>query len=207
MKKIFSYIAYITMFGFATASQGATVSYDIDSANDCAGYFGDNFEACAIQINGEIISPIIAKIGYGDGGAIEETETNTLFPTIDGSEFDITFTDGVGNDNEGTWSYTPDDANDPAVRFWVAKGGNEFTLFWQVADSEILAGGACYGVTFTLACLNAAEVVTSGDWSTPGGGNLSHITYYDTNVIPVPAAVWLFGSGLLGLVGVARRRA
>ena len=27
-----------------------------------------------------------------------------------------------------------------------------------------------------------------------------------TTVIPVPAAVWLFGSGLLGLVGVARRK-
>ena len=27
------------------------------------------------------------------------------------------------------------------------------------------------------------------------------------SVIPVPAAVWLFGSGLLGLVGVARRKA
>lgn len=25
--------------------------------------------------------------------------------------------------------------------------------------------------------------------------------------VPVPAAVWLFGSGLIGLVGVARRRA
>jgi len=24
--------------------------------------------------------------------------------------------------------------------------------------------------------------------------------------VPVPAAVWLFGSGLLGLVGVARRK-
>ena len=33
-----------------------------------------------------------------------------------------------------------------------------------------------------------------------------HITNVDTGVIPVPAAVWLFGSGLLGLVGVARRR-
>ena len=28
-----------------------------------------------------------------------------------------------------------------------------------------------------------------------------------TTVVPVPAAVWLFGSGLLGLVGVARRKA
>lgn len=29
----------------------------------------------------------------------------------------------------------------------------------------------------------------------------------NTPAIPVPAAVWLFGSGLIGLVGVARRRA
>jgi len=28
----------------------------------------------------------------------------------------------------------------------------------------------------------------------------------DLSAVPVPAAVWLFGSGLLGLVGVARRR-
>jgi hypothetical protein len=28
----------------------------------------------------------------------------------------------------------------------------------------------------------------------------------DTTVVPVPAAVWLFGSGLLGLVGIARRK-
>ena len=32
----------------------------------------------------------------------------------------------------------------------------------------------------------------------------SHISAY--GVVPVPAAVWLFGSGLLGLVGLARRR-
>ena len=28
----------------------------------------------------------------------------------------------------------------------------------------------------------------------------------DVSAVPVPAAVWLFGSGLLGLVGVARRK-
>ena len=27
-----------------------------------------------------------------------------------------------------------------------------------------------------------------------------------TSVVPVPAAVWLFGSGLFGLIGIARRR-
>jgi hypothetical protein len=28
---------------------------------------------------------------------------------------------------------------------------------------------------------------------------------YSPTVVPVPAAVWLFGSGLLSLVGIARR--
>ena len=36
--------------------------------------------------------------------------------------------------------------------------------------------------------------------STPGGGSDW------VGAVPVPAAVWLFGSGLLGLVGVARRK-
>ena len=36
-----------------------------------------------------------------------------------------------------------------------------------------------------------------------------HVVYYDNftaTVVPVPAAVWLFGAGLVGLVGVARRK-
>jgi len=41
-----------------------------------------------------------------------------------------------------------------------------------------------------------------------GGNRISGNTLaVDLAPIPVPAAVWLFGSGLLGLAGVARRRA
>lgn len=40
--------------------------------------------------------------------------------------------------------------------------------------------------------------------SIPNGLALPEVTI--TNPVPVPAAVWLFGSGLLGLAGVARRK-
>ena len=36
----------------------------------------------------------------------------------------------------------------------------------------------------------------------------THISYavWEVSAVPIPAAAWLFGSGLLGLVGVARRK-
>jgi len=37
-----------------------------------------------------------------------------------------------------------------------------------------------------------------------GTGNSLHVTSVST--VPVPAAVWLFGSGLIGLIGIARRK-
>ena len=34
-----------------------------------------------------------------------------------------------------------------------------------------------------------------------------NIAFGAATVVPIPAAVWLFGSGLLGLIGVARKTA
>ena len=42
----------------------------------------------------------------------------------------------------------------------------------------------------------------SGTVSTSGSIDVT----YSYSVVPVPAALWLFGSGLLGLIGVARRK-
>jgi len=65
-----------------------------------------------------------------------------------------------------------------------------------------------------------ANLGLAGEWvgdSNPlwyGNGNAVQLTFetsggvlaVDVSQVPVPAAVWLFGSGLIGLVGVARRR-
>jgi len=37
-------------------------------------------------------------------------------------------------------------------------------------------------------------------------GSGHSLTLTNISSVPVPAAVWLFGSGLLGLIGVARRK-
>jgi hypothetical protein len=54
----------------------------------------------------------------------------------------------------------------------------------------------------------------SGDTSvTPLGANSYTVTFtdgsvleIDVRIVPVPAGVWLFGSGLLGLIGISRRK-
>ena len=40
----------------------------------------------------------------------------------------------------------------------------------------------------------------------PSGVFYDNLVFAEVSQVPVPAAVWLFGSGLIGLVGVARRR-
>jgi hypothetical protein len=49
--------------------------------------------------------------------------------------------------------------------------------------------------------------LTTSKWEDFDGGNHPFISgSVEPNVVPVPAALWLFGSGLLGLVGLARRK-
>jgi hypothetical protein len=62
---------------------------------------------------------------------------------------------------------------------------------------ELSSGNAAQGnVAFAA---HVTDFITSDSGVTSGffGGS---------TVVPVPAAVWLFGSGLLGLIGIARRK-
>ena len=128
---------------------------------------------------------------------------------IDGTIFDFVAKKDIGgslsgtdiglvvgsNGSTGTWSY--DSAKfDP----------NEFLIVLKAADSP---GYATWLFTGVDAASDAGEWLvawTVGNGPNPSNPDLSHLSVYAA-VVPVPAALWLFGSGLIALVGFARRKA
>ena len=165
-------------------------------------------------------SPTVSNIG----------DTVTL--TVQGTEF----TNGVSLGSIGiTWdqSFLQLNTNLATIEAaTLAAGFNDVS--WNTFNS-VAAGAAdiTFGHTFpdsvagptinfftleftTLTALpaNPANVIVAAIGS--GGGFLEsdHFTPYVMNfnnatvsAVPVPAAVWLFGSGLIGLAGIARRSA
>jgi hypothetical protein len=114
--------------------------------NDCSGVLGTS-PTCE-DLNG---SPQIIKIDFEDDGSIKEISINPLFSSIDGSEFSFDFGDDDST-GTGTWYYTPDDATDPGITSFTAKGGR---VRWdrrlvEFLHSEQSQRKACWSVAYHL---------------------------------------------------------
>lgn len=104
----------------------------------------------------------------------------------------------VGTVNTSPFSFNPA----PPVPNLISIGGwqidiGTMTIIDQTSSILTLSGtGAISGNGFDL---------TPTDWtlSAVATGSSYDITL---TAVPVPAAVWLFGSGLIGLIGIARRK-
>ena len=75
---------------------------------------------------------------------------------------------------------------------------------------SLVVGGAN---PFNLATYLADAIATNGDYTTPSAAltaynadRLARTFNLQFSAVPIPAAVYLFGSGLIGLVGLARRK-
>jgi len=83
---------------------------------------------------------------------------------------------------------------------------------WDAAASVSLAGAEWNGVTQVV--MKIENILSAYTQNGDSGPLQAFIEKKEvgvevdivTTVVPIPAAVWLFGSGLLGLVGVARRK-
>ena len=90
-------------------------------------------------------------------------------------------------------------------------GNNIFGYQFDDLDSTVtgfLADGATVGVKSEMFVrLRAPGFETGGAASIGDPLNLAAGAFSGSlSIVPVPAAAWLFGSGLLGLIGIARRK-
>ena len=85
---------------------------------------------------------------------------------------------------------------------------NSWTAYWNGTSFNQGASGvtATVDATGNFTASWTALVVGGAFNGQIGSWTITGTTDAPTTVIPVPAAVWLFGSGLIGLAGVARRK-
>ncbi|WP_200821237.1 VPLPA-CTERM sorting domain-containing protein [Oceanicoccus sp. KOV_DT_Chl] len=134
---------------------------------------------------------------------------------------------GTFDDSDGSFSFSVEDYDMDII---IAPGLNalvELSAITVTGDGAGQIGGAatvdncsgsfeaavCPGVgtpptsnTYTYSFDGSVGTITNdinGGFS--GGGNT--LTYsFETSEVPVPAAAWLFGSALVGLAGIGRKR-
>jgi hypothetical protein len=104
---------------------------------------------------------------------------------------------GTATASSGVWDAT---ASGATVANWLSNG--PLTYPGLVTD-ELGANQELYGVTGNgTSSVKGVQVYDLGALTLSSTGNLTSVSS-----VPIPAAVWLFGSGLLGLAGVGRRKA
>ena len=138
-----------------------------------------------------------------DGNAITDAADVNLLTTeisvgSNAPSFDLNG-DGLvnlGDLDEWFPIYSADNGGVPSVS--IARVDINFDLSNTLADFLVIQNNQSL----------VSSLFTSGDINADGVVNDLDITRYLSlgGVVPVPAALWLFGSGLLGLIGMATRK-
>ena len=118
------------------------------------------------------------------------------------------FQNGTGLFSELFIPLTSHTLADLNVTFDIGKS-IEFTLIDNLdSDGVDISLVFVNPLTPTQSTLLNLDFFTGSKWAL-GGTGTNHVFIsggISPVVVPVPAAVWLFGSGLLGLIGIARRK-
>lgn len=178
-----------------SATEGITtgdVKYKGSNAADCYGVVTSS------NINGASDLNTLGLTWGSDWTYLDGSDSNS--GTYKSLQFTVTTSIGT----TGSWLLTATDGNtstginlpaklDLAV---ALKAGNEYALWYYNDVAFDGSDGGSWSVQFTN-----------------GGGQhpaLSHIMVFgrdgQTAPVPVPAAAWLLGSGLIGLAGIGRRK-
>jgi hypothetical protein len=190
MKAIQSLMAAAMLAGTVSASAATVASFNITMTNNYA------------------LSPYSSS-GSGDGTAIldnsgvltvQTTEHDLIYYTgVVGPVFDLTIvkTNTYNGIFDGV-TFTP--------TFGLLNNISCFDNFTQLACAGLMPLDVYYPfLTISGQISIGAGGVLDGSFPTVDNG-VNYITTTFTPTVPVPAAAWLFGSSLLGLAGITRRK-
>ncbi len=121
-------------------------------------------------------------------GTVNMVNTATFYASV-WTAHSVTFSDR----GDGTYGGTPGTAN--MLVDWSINLNIPVEAVWDVTDNG--------NGSLTVAALYSHVMASSPAFP---GFVTSFTGSLQSTAVPVPAAVWCFGSGLLGLIGVARRK-
>ena len=225
-KSSLTMLAMVSAMALSSVTQAAAIplvnaGFDVDdaSAGDVFGAtgwstFGSGFTTSNLGPGSSPVpdSPNNTFKAFGAGAGATQTFAATAGDIFNMSGLGMNFgSDPLVAPGELLLQIVFRDAN--GVFAGTEAGGN-FALGFNVFNSNVVDSSNpidiwnVLGVGTAAAPDNTASVDFNVLVLAPAGGSgyFDSISAESVPAIPVPAAVWLFGSGLLGLVGVARRR-
>ena len=177
-KSIESIILASSVFLMSTATQAASTTVLLDIIVDGGTFDGDTGSG-SLTWDKNDVSGTSSILNVGVGPYSDSIDVFLIELDIFGQNFT-----GADAANPSTLSFS---SNDPSqLVYTVDSGINQVGI-----DSFSFVGGL------------TADGFGFGEGSKP---LKVYISTVNTSVVPVPASVWLFASGLLGLVGMQRRK-
>jgi hypothetical protein len=192
---------FIGVFGIQVGVDGNSFTLTSFSQDTYPGTAGGNFaldDAVLATMNGFI----------SDSGAMTIDLTGRVgnaqyFPGLGTQPWNIDNAadpDIVGESGlQELWTTGSSDADDPAV-------AGQQSILNQTGSAFVGGAGTWTGTLVSSGNIGSAWGPFDGTPYTEQFNVTLLGTAPTPTVVPVPAAVWLFGSGLLGLVGIARRK-
>ncbi|MCL2457820.1 MAG: PEP-CTERM sorting domain-containing protein [Desulfobulbus sp.] len=188
LKQVFAGLAVLLMATQAYAVSTSDVTFLGENADDYYVFSGKND-----PFPKDLVVP-----GWGEFTAVAKNGSGSNYGSFGGVDFNLSATVG----KNGTWELSWSGTGLPAtIDLAVVLTSGSVTYIAYIFDdlnltTDPFTGEGTYDITFLN---NGGQI-----------GNLSHISLYARdlryNETPEPTTMLLFGAGLLGLAGVARRK-
>lgn len=210
MKKVLLALALSSLSGLASAS---FVPTDYDS--EFAGYVVSAAELFSIKDSDGSDDDILASL-YLENAGLSATNSFGIYQAGNKDNKLALFTgaDSVGKSRAAQWS----DADTVSTKYGSANGinlnsfgfylnnGSETFYSEKALNSDGLDHMLAFYVEHLL--LGPDYIVSFEDLSGLGDQDFDDMVVgvHDVKAVPLPAAVWMFGSALMGFLGLSRRK-